>query len=405
MPGMNSATHYTRGSGISVSDNQGRDYLDAVSGLWNVSLGLGNKDVIDKMYRQMHELTYSSLFHGNHAPAERLSSALVGLTAGAMKYAYLSTTGSSAVDIAIRVSRIYQRAKNKFSKKRILSFDTAYHGCSSIGIGVSGIVHKDVAESEEMLPNFATIPSPDDEESSLAALESELGRGDVAAFIMEPILGSAGVIVPTKKFCETVSRLCAQHDTLLIADEVATGGGRCGAMFASTSLGLVPDIITLSKGINSGYFPLGATLFGSHIVDSINKAGMTFQGGSTQDGNPVGCVAALATLEFIEEHGLVQRAAQLGEYFKDRLSNLPCPVIKQVRGLGLMIGIGLAHLGSERQKYSASEAAQVRQLCSDAGLLVYHFEGGISLFPALTTSDDDAEMMIDILHEVFMTLC
>lgn len=405
MPGVTIPTRFSRGSGLALSDSDGREYLDAASGLWNISLGLNNNELIGKMCDQMHDLTYSSLFHGTHGPAESLSAKLVSLTNGMMEYVYLSTTGSSAVDVAIRVSRIYQRAMNCMSKKRILSFDVGYHGCSSIGIGASGIVHKDVAQSEEIPQDFVTIPSPAHEELSLAAIKMELGYGNVAAFILEPILGSAGIIVPSPSYCAEVSRLCILHDTLLIADEVATGGGRCGSMFASNLLGFTPDIITLSKGINSGYFPIGVTIFTSRIVNQIKQAGMTLQCGSTQDGNPVGCVAALATLAFIEKHGLTDRAAKMGDYLQRKLIAMPCPVIKQVRGVGLIIGIELFHFNGNQKKYSMSESSRVRQLCQDAGLLVYHFDGGISLFPALTISDEDADTMIDILHEVFITLC
>jgi adenosylmethionine-8-amino-7-oxononanoate aminotransferase len=408
VPGVPTLFKTIKGSGACVTDQDGREYLDAAGGLWNVSLGLNNARLIEQMVTQMQNLTFASLFHSSNSPAERLSEKLIALSDGAMQYVYLSTTGSSAVEVALKVARLYYWAKGNSRKKRILSFDSAYHGCSGMGISASGILAAAVTAYEDLLPGFQTIPSPRDEHFSLqtlvAILESEADQ--VACLIMEPILGSAGVILPSKSYCQEVSRLCAQYDVLLVADEVATGGGRCGSMFASTLLDLSPDIIALSKGINSGYFPLGATLFSSRVVEPINRKNVALQFGSTQDGNPVGCASALATLNFISEHDLERRADELGASIRANLAgNADCPVIKEVRGLGLMIGIELAHLDAGRTAFSAAESAQVRHQCQDAGLLTYHFDSGISLFPALTITDDEAGCMVDILHEIFCTLC
>ena len=397
--------HVRKGQGVTLADRQGREFLDAVSGLWNTSVGLNNPKLVAQMHAQLQELSFCSLFHSTNSPAERLSTRLVELSQGKMQHVYLSTTGSSAVEVALRVSRIYQRARGCPEKKKILSFDLGYHGCSGLGMGVSGILAEEVAKSEDIPPHIQTIPSPLNEAASLDALASALARGDVASLIMEPVLGSGGVIVPSKEYCRELSRLCSSHGALLIADEVATGTGRCGAMFASWLLELAPDVITLSKGLNSGYFPLAATLFADHVVQPISAAQLALQYGCTQDGNPVGCVSALATLDFIAENDLERRAADLGEHIRAELKqSTDCPVIREVRGLGLMIGIELAHLHNGAA-FTAAESARVRSQCQEAGLLVYHFDSGLSLFPALTMTDDEVAMMIDILREVLSTLC
>lgn len=407
VPGAANPMRIRKGDGSVVADTDGREYLDAAGGLWNVSLGLANGELIERMHEQLRTLSFSSLFHTTNAPAELLCERLLALTGGAMRMAYLSTTGSSAVEVALRVARLHHAASGRPDKRRILSFDIGYHGCSGLGVCASGILAGEYTRYEQLLPDFQAIPSPVDEAASLAALGKVLHEeaGQVACLIMEPIVGSGGIIVPSPGYCREVSRLCRAHGVLLVADEVATGGGRCGAMLASPLLGLEPDIVTLSKGINSGYFPLGATLFSSAVVEPIRARGIPFQYGSTQDGNPVGCVAALATLDQIERHGLDARARELGARIQEALRDNPAtPVVREVRGLGLMIGIELAHLGAGGKPFSPAESGEVRHLCQDAGLLVYHFDSGISLFPALTMSDAEADSMVDIIGEVLATL-
>lgn len=404
-PGVRPATMIEAGDGAYVIDAGGRRYLDAAGGLWNVSLGLGNAALVNDVRKQLETLAFASLFHGSHRAAEALSDKLVALSGGRMGQVYLSTTGSSAVEVAVQAARLYHRARQQNAKRCILSFDLAYHGGSAVARSASGVLQVELGEPVEMLPEFVHLPSPLDETASLAALRAYLARdgASAAALLMEPVLGSGGIIVPSKHYCEAVSRLCAEHDVLLIADEVATGVGRCGAMFASDLVGLTPDIITLSKGLNSGYGPLGATLFSEVLTHTIARAGLVLHYGSTQDGNPLGCVAALATLRTIEQQQLLARAQVLGNEISTRLRELVgASVVHEVRGMGLMIGIELAHQNGA--PFSAEEAGQVRALCKDAGLLVYHFQSGISLFPPLTMSDDEAFELTDILTEVLSTL-
>lgn len=408
VPGAAGPLRIARGSGSAVNAADGREYLDAVGGLWNVSLGLGNEVLIERMHEQLKRLSFSSLFHSTNTPAEQLCDRLLTLAGSAMRYVYLSTTGSSAVEVALRVARLHHAARGRPERQRILSFDIGYHGCSGLGVNASGILAGALAPYEPVPALFQTIPSPLDEAASLAALSGLLAAESdrIACLIMEPVIGSGGIVVPSRDYCAALTRLCRQYEVLLVADEVATGGGRCGAMLASSLLGLEPDIVTLSKGINSGYFPLGATLFSGATVEPIRTRGIAFQYGSTQDGNPVGCIAALATLDLVAQHGLCERACVLGARIQAALRADPAtPVVREVRGLGLMIGIELAHLDAGRTRFTDAEAARVRHLCQDAGLLVYHFDGGLSLFPALTMSDDDADTMVEILGEVLGGLC
>ncbi|MBS0225681.1 MAG: aspartate aminotransferase family protein [Proteobacteria bacterium] len=403
VPGVPASLRLAQGEGAYVTDSAGRRYLNAVGGLWNLSLGLGNDKIIERVCQQMRNMAYASLFDSTHTPAELLAERLISLSAGSMKFVYLSTSGTSAVEVALRVARLHHRANGHSSKQRILSFDRSYHGCSAMNLSASGIVRGDVEKWDEILPGFQLIPSPLDESSSLECLSRLLREdaGEIACLIMEPILGSGGIIVPSPEYCQTVTKLCRNADVLLIVDEVATGGGRCGSMFASNLLSLEPDIITLSKGLNSGYFPVGATLFSASTCLPIQRANIPIQFGSTQDGNPVGCATVLAALDIVAEEGLLDRVETLGHRIRSELTALAGERgAISVRGMGLMIGIELSHEYPDKRLFTELETQQVRMRCQEEGLLVYSFDSGISLFPPLTISDDEVEEMLEILRDV-----
>jgi adenosylmethionine-8-amino-7-oxononanoate aminotransferase len=404
VPGTPSTLRLTRGTGAYVSDEGGREYLNASGGLWNLTLGLGHEQVVQRIEAQLRDLAYGPLFEATHSPAELLASRLVAASDGRMESAYLSTSGTAAMEVAMRVARLHHRAAGRPDKRRILAFDRSYHGCSAFTLSASGIVARDLAGWEEILPDFQLVPSPADEPRSLEALRHLLAtEGDsIACLVLEPVLGSGGIIVPSRSYCEELNRLCRLHDVLLVADEVATGGGRCGAMFASQLLGLEPDIVALSKGLAAGYLPIGATLFARRVCEPLQKRGVPLQFGSTQDGNPVACAAALAALDIFAGENLFERASELGQQIRSRLALLvESGAVRQIRGLGLMIGLELPGRLSPLQACTEAEAAQVRSRCQEEGLLVYHFDGGISLFPPLTITDDEIEDMLGMLQSVF----
>jgi adenosylmethionine-8-amino-7-oxononanoate aminotransferase len=395
-----------RGTGCRVVDVQGREYLDAASGLWNVSLGLRNDALVERMHAQLQDLSYGTLFHATNAPAEQLCERLVERVGEPAHAVYLSTTGSSAVEVALRVAQLHHRARGQSRKRGVISFDRAYHGSSLMGLSAGGLVG-DEGDAGDRLPGFFHIVSPSDEAASLESLRTLLAARahEIACLILEPVLGSAGVIVPGRGFMAELSSLCRAHDVLIVADEVATGAGRCGAFLASTLLGLQPDIVALSKGLNSGYFPLGATVFAREVVAPIAARGLPLQFGCTQDGNPVGCVSALATLDELDAGRHIERAAGLGRSIRSQLQErCPRSVVKEVRGLGLMLAIELVHDDGSQTPFSATEAEQARHACQEEGLLTYHFDSGLSLFPALTMTDDEAQLMLDVLVDVLNQL-
>lgn len=406
-PGGAPALMADRGDGCTIVDTAGREYIDAAAGLWNVALGLGHRKILAAMQEQAERLAYCGLFDSRHGPAEQLASRLVELSDHRMRCAYLSTTGTSAVEVALRVARTYQRACRRPNKTRIVSLSEAYHGCSWMNLSASGSMHAEMAEWEQPLSDFICISSPPDEARSLDELQHLIAAGQksIAAFILEPILGTGGVVIPSRDYFAQVQLICRKADILLIADEVATGCGRAGAMFASYELGLEPDIIALAKGLAAGYFPVGATLFSAQVVEALRAANAPVLFGSTQDGNPIGCAVVLAVLDLIEREGLVERARTLGGRVRASMQPLVGEtVLAEVRGSGLMIGLQLAHLDAERTPFAEAEALEVRRQCAEAGLLVYHFRSGVSLYPPLTISEDEVDDMIDILTSVIRLL-
>jgi adenosylmethionine-8-amino-7-oxononanoate aminotransferase len=407
VPGRSPALRVARGQGSLVYDDSGREYIDAAAGLWNLGLGLGNRDILQAMQEQGEALAYYGLFDATHGPAERLAALLVRLTDERMGHVYFSTTGTSAIEVALRTARTYQRAAGRPGKVRILSYDEGYHGCSWMNLSSSGSMHAEMNGWEDPLPDFRTIAYPADEERSLAELRQAVAEeGDrIAALLIEPILGTGGIIVPSPGYFEELAAICRQNDILIVSDEVATGCGRTGAMFASYQLGLEPDLIAVSKGLAAGYFPIGATLIRGAIVDTMRKAGAPILFGSTQDGNPIGCAAAFAALNQILRENLHGRAAEIGERIQEGLRPLlGASVLSEVRGRGLMIGLELTHLGEGGRHFSEEESARVRALCADSGLLVYHHRSGLSLYPALTISEEEVDDMIDILTSVISLL-
>jgi adenosylmethionine-8-amino-7-oxononanoate aminotransferase len=401
------AMQLVRGEGCNVYDQAGKRYLDAASGLWNVSLGLAHPELLARMQLQAQTLAYGSLFDSSHVQAELLSERLVGLSNGDFQFVYLSTTGSSAVELALTLALLHHRIEGRTERTEILAFDSGYHGGSFLPRAASGILGRELRQWGLDDARCCFIPSPADEARSLQALAEAfaLRQGRIGCFIMEPILGSAGIVIPSTAYGQRVTELCKAHNVFLIADEVATGGGRCGSFFASNLVGLGPDILVLGKGLTAGYFPLSATMFSERVLDPFIRNQIPIPGGSTQDGNPIGCALAMGTLDLIRDRGLLQRAAAAGMSIRRQLRSLiGASAVRQVRGEGLMIGIALGHNSDSSGTYHEQEAARVRESCRQEGLLVYHFDSGISLFPPLTITDAEISEMLSILTQV-LALC
>jgi adenosylmethionine-8-amino-7-oxononanoate aminotransferase len=390
-----------RGEGVLVYDEDGRDYLSATSGLWNVSCGFGRPEIVEAVTDQLNRLPYGTLFRFGNEPALRFARRLVDLLPGDLNRVFFSSSGAAAVDTALKLARRYQRLEERPEKRAVVCLADSYHGTS---IGAMAVTGEDLEQTEYGIDrtDVVVLPTPTEEDpiEPLRALLAEHGD-KLAALIFEPILGSAGVVALPEAFLREAPALCREHDVLLIVDEVATGFGRTGRMFASEWWGLEPDLMTLSKGINSGYLPLGATAVSERVHEAFASRGAVFAHGETQAGNPLSCAAASATLDVMESDGLVERAERVGGELLDALSRIERhPHVGAIEGRGLMLGIRLVRTRDPWVPAPfATVLATIRQ-CARAGLLVHPAPAGFSLFPPLVLDSAGVERIVDTLDDV-----
>lgn len=404
----------TSGRGCKVQDKKGKTYIDACGGLWNTHIGLGNEEVIDAITQQLKRLSYSTLFanRGNEPSAE-LARELVSLAPYPMQWVCYTGSGSESTDLAIRLALLYGVLCGRKDRKTIAYLDESYHGTFGTSASVSGLMPlKDLYQSNV---SGAAIPTPNrtkcPEGKSYVefalecadALERLAQEKGVAAFIVEPMLGSAGVIVPPVEYFKRIRQICDRHDILLIVDEVATGFGRTGRWFACEHYGLEPDILLLAKGINSGYLPLGAVLFSAEIGEKFIKYKLPLLHGSTYNGHPVCCASALANLKVLKEEKLIERSQRMGEYFKEALEpvrSLPC--VTEVRGVGLMLAVAIEQ--EDGSPVTAIQLQLVMKRLQEAGVLVYPSLSSITLCPALVIGEEEIDAIADTIHAVFSTI-
>lgn len=388
------------GEGCTVTDDAGRSYLDASSGLWSTQCGLGEKRIIDAVRDQLDALSYGTLFAARGNPAAlALARRLVELAPPPLDQVYLTGSGSESVELALKLARLYWHQKGQPEKTTIAYLDQSYHGTFFGSMGVTGLV----AGKERLgpqLPGLAAIdaPNPDrcppgmPEEQYAIECADQLAHlaqntdGGVAALIIEPILGSAGVMIPHQAYFDRLRRICREHEILLLVDEVATGFGRTGAWFASEHFRLRPDVMLLSKGLSNGYLPLGAVLFSAEIGEAFLRAGVGLAHGSSHNGNPACCAAALATIDVIVEDDLVLAASWKGRHLLDELYGALDGIesVAEIRGLGLMAAVALRQV--DGTVATPVQVSGVYELLKRAGVLAYPGLGAITLIPPLTIS-------------------
>jgi putrescine aminotransferase len=401
----------TDGHGCTVRDSEGREYVDAGGGLWCTHVGLGNPEIIDAITAQLHRLSYGSLFMGrSNAPAVELASLLRSMAPNALHWVYLTGSGSESTELALRLAVLYQLLSGHKERNKIVYLDESYHGSFAGSISVSGLIPLRELYQQGQPVNMS-IPAPNAlrcppgqsyAEFAVAcadALEEKARQGDVAAFIVEPVLGSAGIVIPPPEYFERISAVCKQYEILLIVDEVATGFGRTGRWFACEHFGLEPDVLLLAKGINSGYLPLGAVLFSKVIGDTLTKRGVPVMHGSTYNGHPVSCASALANLEIMRRDGLIERSASVGAYFKralETLKDMAC--VGEVRGLGLMLAVVL--LQEDGTPATIMQMLAVMKKMQQLGILV-HIEKCTMLFcPSLIITEAEIDRIVAAIRQV-----
>lgn len=404
-------TILVEGKGCVVRDQKGKEYIDASGGLWNTHSGQGQQEIIDAITKQLQQLSYATLFawRGNQ-PALDLARELVAMAPAPLQWAYLTGSGSESVELAIKISRVYQMLKKRKNTKEIVYLDESYHGTFFGSMTISGLIPLK-EYFEPMLPGTSSIPAPNPlrcppnmsyEEFALScadALEEKAATGNVAAFIVEPVLGSAGVVIPPAAYFQRIEQICRKHEILLVLDEVATGFGRTGRWFAAEHYGLRPDVLLLSKGMNSGYLPLGAVLFSAEIGELLTKSKFPILHASTYNGHPACCAAALANLNLMRREHLMERAAESGRYFQEQLRlRLDLPIVKEIRAIGLMLAVVLG-----QEDGTPAAPMQIYQLYSalqQAGVLAYMGLSALTFCPALVITREQIDTVVERLRTV-----
>ena len=409
------------GNGAWLTDSQGNKLLDAFAGLWCVNVGYGQESVVQAAAEQMRQLPYATgYFHFSSEPAIRLAEKLVQITPPALTRVYLTLGGSEAVDAAVRFIVQYYNAIGKPAKKHFIALERGYHGSSSTGAGLTAlpVFHRGF---DLPLPTQHYIPSPNPYRhaagadpqaliaasvASLRAKVAELGADTVAAFFCEPIQGSGGVIVPPKGWLKAMREAARELDILFVVDEVITGFGRTGPMFACEAEGVEPDLMTMAKGLTSGYVPMGATMMSEKIYAGIADGaptGAAIGHGATYSAHPVGAAVALEVLRLYEEGGVLANGQRGAAHFAAGLDALRShPLVGDARHRGLLGALEL--VSNKITKTGFDPALGLPDRIFNAGYqngLIFRSFGDhiLGFAPALIFSEDEFAQMFTRLKK------
>lgn len=395
-------------------DADGRRIFDGLSGLWCSGLGHGRPEITEAVSKQIHELDYSPAFQFGHPGSFALANKLRELTPEGLDHVFFTSSGSEAADTSLKMARAYWRAKGKASKTLLVGREKGYHGVNFGGIAVGGIAgnRKTFGKSVDachlphtLLPeNRFTKGLPEhgahlaDRLLDLIALHD---ASNIAAVIVEPFSGSAGVVVPPKGYLKRLREICTQHDILLIFDEVITGFGRCGALTAAEAFGVTPDIMNVAKQVTNGAQPLGAVIASRSIYEAFMEAGgpehmLEFAHGYTYSAHPVACAAALSALDVLVNEKLPERVNQLAPYFENAVHSLRgLPHVIDIRNCGLAAGITLEAAPGD----PAIRPYQVAMACWKMGFYVRYGGDTIQLAPPFITEREEIDSLVNALGE------
>ncbi len=410
----------SRGAGARLVDSDGREYIDAVGGMWCTNIGLGRDEMADAIADQVRKLAYANPFTDmTNEPAGLLCERLAELAPGDLNHVFLTTGGSTAVDAAYRLIQFYQYARGTPEKRHVISRVDAYHGSTFASVSIGGKPGDRVAGFNYIDDTIHHLSSPnlyrygggrteqefaDDLVAEFDAKVSELGAGNVAAFFAEPIMGSGGVIVPPAGYLKRIWERCRELEIVYVADEVVTGFGRLGHWFVSEAVtGIQPDIITSAKGLTSGYLPLGAAIISDRIFDVIAEPGHDryFAVGYTYSGHPVSCAAALKNIEIIEREGLLEHVREIGPYFMEQLATLrDLPMVGDVRGSHLMACVEFVADQATKEPYpdALDVGKMVANACEPLGLIVRPMVHLNVMSPPLVIDRDDVDHIVAVLR-------
>ena len=403
----------TRAKGVYLTDSEGNEIIDAMAGLWCVNIGYGREEMAQVAARQIRELPYyNTFFMTTHVPAIALSAELAKLAPGDLNHVFYAGSGSEANDTNIRMVRTYWAMKGQPEKSQFISRRNAYHG-SSMGSGSLGGMAPIHSQGGLPIPGIHHIGQPDwwaeggdqtPEAFGLARAQEleakilELGADKVAAFIGEPVQGAGGVVVPPSTYWPEIQRICDKYDILLIADEVICGFGRTGNWFGSQTLNIRPHIMTIAKGLSSGYAPIGGSIVCDEVAEVINSG--EFNHGYTYSGHPVCAALALENLRILQEENILDHVNNTAApYLKQELSKLAenHPLVGGLNICGMMASLPLTPHKESRAKF-ATEAGTVGYMCRERcfanNLVMRHVGDRMIISPPLVIQPDEIDIFI-----------
>jgi len=405
-----------RAEGMYYWTPDGREVLDGVAGLWCVNAGHGRREIADAAAKQLNTMEFAPTFQMGHPIAFDLANRLARLAPPGLDRVFFTNSGSESVDTALKIAIAYHRARGAGQRTRFIGREKGYHGVGFGGISVGGMVNNRKIYGSSMLPGVDHLPHTLDLGHNAFSrglpqwgmhLANELERlialhdaSTIAAVIVEPISGSAGVVLPPVGYLQRLREICNKHDILLIFDEVITGFGRIGKPFASQVFGVTPDIMTTAKGLTNGAIPMGAVFSQRKIYDAMMQGpenAIELFHGYTYSAHPVACAAALATLDIYEREELLTRATALGPQLEDAVHSLRgVPHVIDVRNFGL---IGAVEL-EPRAGAPGARAYEVFVKCFERGVMVRQTGDVIAMSPPLIISPRQIAQLVETLADV-----
>lgn len=404
--------------GMYYTSADGRQILDGTAGLWCVNAGHCRDPIVAAIAAQAAELDYAPSFQLGHPLSFQLARRLASMLPGDLDHVFFANSGSEAVDTALKIALAYHRARGDSARVRFVGRTRGYHGVGFGGISVGGIENNRRAFAAQLLPTVDHLPHTHDLgrnafsrgepdwgahlADDLERIVAERGAETIAAVIVEPVAGSTGVLVPPRGYLQRLRAICDAHGILLIFDEVITGFGRLGAPFAADYFGVVPDMMTVAKGLTNGAVPMGAVFVRHGIYEAVvdgaeQGGGIELFHGYTYSGHPLAAAAALATLDVYGVEGLFQRAASLADYWADAVHSLRgIPNVVDIRTIGIIAGIEL----ESRAGATGARAFEAMVQCFNRGLLIRITGDIIALSPPLIIERGQIDEAVDILGRV-----
>ena len=409
----------THAEGCYIHDADGNKILDGMAGLWCVNVGYGRAELAEVAREQMLQLPfYNTFFRTATVPTVKLATKIAGLTGGNLQHVFFSSSGSEANDTAFRLVRHYWDLRAQPQRKIFISRWNAYHGSTVAGASLGGmkLMH---GQGDLPIPGIEHVMQPykfgdgfaESEQAFAAraadALEQrirELGPERVAAFIGEPVQGAGGVIIPPRGYWERIGAICKKYGILLVCDEVICGFGRLGRWFGFQHFALQPDLVTMAKGLSSGYLPISATVVSQEIVELLRAKDSEFFHGFTYSGHPTCAAVALRNIEIIEREGLVKRVAEdIGPYFGRALQRLRAhAIVGETRTLGLIGAVEIVRQSGTNLRFGDKEGTAgplLRDRCIANGLMVRAVRDSIVVCPPLIITEAEVDRLVEIFDK------